>query len=168
MMLQISGALSMKFSPVLLGALFGSAAAAILFGAGWLPSRVNAGPVSGEAIYKEYCASCHDHPGPRIPPRSALQNLSVARILRTLDIGVMMKVAYGLQRSQRVLFQSAVFVAGEFHAELDGVESVLFEHAFSVRGASLADRAADPQPQAQVGFRICGRHHRVRRAHDSE
>ena len=91
----------MKFSPVLLGTLFGSAAAAILFGAGWLPSRVNAGPVSGEAVYKEYCASCHDHPGPRIPPRSALQNLSVARILRTLDIGVMMKVAYGLQRSQR-------------------------------------------------------------------
>ncbi len=91
----------MKFSPVFLGALFGSVAAAVLFGAGWVPSGVNAASVSGEAVYKEYCASCHDHPGPRIPPRSALQKLSVARILHTLDFGVMMSVAYPLQRSQR-------------------------------------------------------------------
>jgi polyvinyl alcohol dehydrogenase (cytochrome) len=57
--------------------------------------------VTGEAVYREYCASCHDHPAPRVPPRSALQALSVARILRTLDGGVMMRIAYGLQRNQR-------------------------------------------------------------------
>src|SRR5579872_3967232 len=75
-------------------------AIAALLIAGWLPRRVNADQVSGEAVYREYCASCHDHPGPRIPPRSALQALSAARILRTLD-GVMMRIAYGLQRNQR-------------------------------------------------------------------
>src|SRR6202012_4897292 len=40
-------------------------------------------------------------PAPRVPPRSALQALSAARILRTLDAGVMMRIAYGLQRNQR-------------------------------------------------------------------
>jgi polyvinyl alcohol dehydrogenase (cytochrome) len=77
------------------------AAIGALLIAGWVPRRVNADQVSGEAVYREYCASCHDHPGPRIPARSALQALSAARILRTLDAGVMMRVAYGLQRNQR-------------------------------------------------------------------
>jgi polyvinyl alcohol dehydrogenase (cytochrome) len=75
-------------------------AAFLLTARSFLP-RVSAGPVSGEAVYREYCASCHDHPAPRIPPRSALQALSSARILRTVDAGVMMRVAYGLQRNQR-------------------------------------------------------------------
>src|SRR3984885_5822564 len=77
------------------------AAIGALFIAGWVPRRVKADQVSGEAVYREYCASCHDHPGARIPPRSALQALSAARILRTLDGGVMMRIAYGLQRNQR-------------------------------------------------------------------
>src|ERR1700753_1748624 len=77
------------------------AAAAALLIAHSFPRRVSADHVSGEAIYREYCASCHDHPGPRVPPRSALQALSTARILRPLDAGVMMRIAYGLQRSQR-------------------------------------------------------------------
>ena len=99
-MLQVNGAF-MKFSSILCGALACAAGIAILFTAGSFSARVRAAPVSGEAVYQEYCAACHDHPGPRIPQRSALQNLSAARILRTLDIGVMMTVAYGLQRSQR-------------------------------------------------------------------
>jgi polyvinyl alcohol dehydrogenase (cytochrome) len=77
------------------------AIATALLIAGWFPRSANADTASGEAVYREYCASCHDHPGPRIPPRSALQALSAARILRTLDGGVMMRIAYGLQRNQR-------------------------------------------------------------------
>ncbi len=91
----------MKFSSILLGTLSCSAAVVIVVSAGWPSSRTRADGVSGEAVYREYCAACHDHPGPRVPLRSALNNLSVARILRTLDTGVMMNVAYGLQRSQR-------------------------------------------------------------------
>jgi polyvinyl alcohol dehydrogenase (cytochrome) len=73
------------------------AATAFFLGAGWASPR----PDSGEAVYQQYCAACHDHPGPRIPSRSALQKLSVARILHTLDFGVMMGIAYPLQRIQR-------------------------------------------------------------------
>ena len=76
-------------------------AAALLFAASFPRHVVAANGTSGEAVYREYCASCHDHPGPRVPPRVALQALSSARILRTLDAGVMMQIAYGLQRSQR-------------------------------------------------------------------
>src|SRR5512135_3590291 len=57
--------------------------------------------VSGEAVYQKRCASCHDSAGERIPPRDALKQLSVARILRTLDFGVMVNIAYVLNREER-------------------------------------------------------------------
>ena len=56
---------------------------------------------SGEAIYRERCAGCHDLVTARIPPRDALRNMSSARILRALDFGVMMNVAYPLRRDER-------------------------------------------------------------------
>jgi polyvinyl alcohol dehydrogenase (cytochrome) len=81
---------------------------------GWFSRQVAAdNNVTGEAVYREYCASCHDHPGPRIPPRSALQALSAARILRTLDGGVMMRIAYGLQRNQREAVANYLGKAGD-------------------------------------------------------
>jgi polyvinyl alcohol dehydrogenase (cytochrome) len=90
-----------RLSFVLLGAATSCAAVAIVSVLIRSPAGASADQVSGESVYREYCAACHDHPGPRIPPRGALKQLSVARILRTLDVGVMMKVAYGLQRGQR-------------------------------------------------------------------
>ena len=57
--------------------------------------------VSGEAVYQRRCAGCHDSAGERIPPREALKQLSVSRILRTLDFGVMINVAYVLTREER-------------------------------------------------------------------
>jgi len=57
--------------------------------------------VSGEAVYQQRCASCHDHPRETIPPRDALKQLSVGRILRTLDFGVMINIAYVLTRPER-------------------------------------------------------------------
>jgi polyvinyl alcohol dehydrogenase (cytochrome) len=56
---------------------------------------------SGEAIYQRRCASCHDSSSERIPSRDALKQLSVQRILRTLDFGVMINVAYVLNRDER-------------------------------------------------------------------
>jgi polyvinyl alcohol dehydrogenase (cytochrome) len=57
--------------------------------------------VSGEAIYQRRCASCHDTASQGVPPRDALKQLSVSRILRTLDLGVMINVAYVLNREER-------------------------------------------------------------------
>ena len=51
---------------------------------------------SGEAIYRERCAGCHDLTTQRIPPKSALQKIPATKILRVLDFGVMMSVAYPL------------------------------------------------------------------------
>jgi polyvinyl alcohol dehydrogenase (cytochrome) len=62
---------------------------------------VAAAPVSGQAVYQQRCASCHDQGGQRIPPRAALQQMNAARILRVLDFGVMMTVAYPMRRDER-------------------------------------------------------------------
>jgi polyvinyl alcohol dehydrogenase (cytochrome) len=65
---------------------------------GVLPSTA---AVSGEAVYQKHCASCHDSATERTPPRAALKQLSVQRILRTLDFGVMINIAYVLNREER-------------------------------------------------------------------
>jgi polyvinyl alcohol dehydrogenase (cytochrome) len=56
---------------------------------------------SGEAIYKQRCSPCHDQPGSRIPPREALQKMPAVRILRAMNAGAMMTVAYPLRREER-------------------------------------------------------------------
>ena len=60
-----------------------------------------AGAVSGEAVYAKRCAACHDRGGERIPLRDALKNLTSARILRVLDFGVMINIAYPMTRPER-------------------------------------------------------------------
>jgi polyvinyl alcohol dehydrogenase (cytochrome) len=55
----------------------------------------------GAAVYEKHCASCHEQNAARIPPRSALQKLSPARILKTLDFGAMMAIAYPIKRDER-------------------------------------------------------------------
>lgn len=57
--------------------------------------------VSGEAVYQKRCASCHDSANESAPPKEALQQLSVARIVRTLNFGVMVNVAYVLSSEER-------------------------------------------------------------------
>ena len=60
-----------------------------------------AAAVSGEAVYQRRCAGCHEAGGERAPTRDALKQLTVQRILRTLDFGVMINVAYILNREER-------------------------------------------------------------------
>ena len=67
---------------------------------------------SGEEVYKTHCAACHDQNTGRIPPRDALQKLSAARILRTLDFGLMMNIAYTLKRDEREAVANFLGVAG--------------------------------------------------------
>src|SRR5262245_41386057 len=76
----------------------------------WLPAAAamwlslatpSAQQLSGEAVYKARWAGCHDQVTPRVPNREALAKMSSARILRPLDFGVMMPVAYPLRRDER-------------------------------------------------------------------
>jgi polyvinyl alcohol dehydrogenase (cytochrome) len=55
----------------------------------------------GATVYAQRCASCHDQVDARIPTRDALTNMSPARILRALDFGLMMGIAYPLRRDER-------------------------------------------------------------------
>jgi polyvinyl alcohol dehydrogenase (cytochrome) len=76
---------------LVLGMLALSAAAAFL----------NAQTPSGEDVFKQHCAGCHDQNNPRIPPREALQKLPAAHILRTLNYGEMITVAYTMTIAER-------------------------------------------------------------------
>ncbi|MGH9659929.1 MAG: PQQ-binding-like beta-propeller repeat protein, partial [Bryobacteraceae bacterium] len=64
-------------------------------------SPLPAAPVSGEEIYRKRCAACHEQTSPRIPHRDTLKAMPAARILRTLDFGTMMNVAYPMRREER-------------------------------------------------------------------
>ena len=55
----------------------------------------------GGRLYKQHCAACHDQVSPRIPSRSAIQKMSVRRVLRTMAFGLMMSIAYPLHREER-------------------------------------------------------------------
>src|ERR1700674_5085372 len=57
--------------------------------------------VSGLEVYQKRCASCHDQAGSRAPTREVLQKLPASRILRTLDFGLMMSIAYPMKREER-------------------------------------------------------------------
>ena len=66
------------------------------------PAAVLAQTPSGEAVYKTRCAACHDNAADaRTPSRATLQNMTPSRILRTLDFGAMMTIAYTLRRDER-------------------------------------------------------------------
>src|SRR5438128_1981418 len=71
-----------------------------------------AAAVSGDAIYQKRCAACHDSAGERVPPRDALKKMSVARILRALDFGVMINVAGPMTREEREAVATFLGVAG--------------------------------------------------------
>src|SRR3569832_13520 len=64
-------------------------------------SAAPAPQANGETVYAKYCASCHEQVGARIPTRSVLEQMSPGRILRTLDFGAMMSIAYPIRREER-------------------------------------------------------------------
>ena len=61
---------------------------------------------SGEAVYQSRCAVCHEQVNERIPPRETLQKMPAARILRALDAGAMMAVAFTISREDRMAVAS--------------------------------------------------------------
>jgi polyvinyl alcohol dehydrogenase (cytochrome) len=55
----------------------------------------------GAGIYKKRCAACHDTPAGRVPPTSALRNMSAEQILRSMENGVMKAQVEGLSSAER-------------------------------------------------------------------
>src|SRR5215472_15309572 len=64
-------------------------------------SRAAPAQITGEQVYGKYCATCHDMPDGRVPPRDALKKMSPARIMKTMDFGLMMSIAYPMRRDER-------------------------------------------------------------------
>src|SRR5260370_200206 len=85
---------------------------AMTFAFGVLAPALAAAQVSGEAVYQQRCAVCHDSGNPRIPSRDQVKKLSVARILRTLDFGEMQNVASKLRQDEREAVASYLGVPG--------------------------------------------------------
>jgi polyvinyl alcohol dehydrogenase (cytochrome) len=53
-------------------------------------------PVQGEKLYQQKCASCHDNPSGRIPPKAAIANNTPTLIVQALLEGVMRPMAVGM------------------------------------------------------------------------
>jgi polyvinyl alcohol dehydrogenase (cytochrome) len=85
---------------------------AITFALSTLAPALYAAQVSGEAVYQQRCAACHDSANPRVPPRDELKKLSVTRILRALDFGEMNNVASKLRQDEREAVASYLGVPG--------------------------------------------------------
>src|SRR5580693_8482941 len=66
-----------------------------------VPTSSALAAASGEEVYAKRCASCHDQTNPRIPPRESLKKIPATRILKVLDFGVMMQIAYQMSRQDR-------------------------------------------------------------------
>ena len=76
-------------------------------------SAQNAAPPSGADVYQNRCAKCHDQEGTRAPAKQVLQKMSSARIMRTLDFGLMMAVAYPMKRDERITVANYLGTQGE-------------------------------------------------------
>ena len=74
-----------------------------LFGACVLSSSA---ATSGEVVYQKRCAACHEQVNDRIPPREALQKMPASRILKALDAGAMMAIAFTISREDRMAVAS--------------------------------------------------------------
>jgi polyvinyl alcohol dehydrogenase (cytochrome) len=59
------------------------------------------GAPSGEEVFKQRCAGCHEANNPRIPRVEVLHRIPAARILQTLNWGVMGNVAYTMTIAER-------------------------------------------------------------------
>jgi len=56
---------------------------------------------AGETVYQKRCSGCHEQANDRIPPREALQKMPSARILRALNSGAMMAIAFTMSGEDR-------------------------------------------------------------------
>jgi polyvinyl alcohol dehydrogenase (cytochrome) len=61
---------------------------------------------TGEEVYKARCSGCHDQVNERVPPKDTLQKMPSTRIVRALDSGAMMAIAFRMNRDDRIAVAS--------------------------------------------------------------
>jgi polyvinyl alcohol dehydrogenase (cytochrome) len=112
----VCGVMKISFTRFMAGVLIGEGAICALYifaghelldlGKRWVGGTVEAqqatAQVSGEAVYAEHCALCHEQVDERIPHREALRRMSSARIVRALDAGAMLAIAMTMNRDERL------------------------------------------------------------------
>jgi len=112
----VCGVMRIRFGRFMLGVLVGEGAICAIYifagaslldlgkrlvGADVAEAQAAAQP-SGEVVYAEHCALCHEQVDDRIPHRSALQQMPAARIVRALDAGAMLAIAMTMNRDERI------------------------------------------------------------------
>ncbi len=108
----VCGVMRIRFGRFMLGVLVGEGAICALYifagqtllnlGERLLGPAPAAAQTSGEVVYAEHCALCHEQVDDRIPHRSALQQMPAARIVRALDAGAMLAIAMTMNRDERL------------------------------------------------------------------
>lgn len=79
-------------------------ASILVFCASWLlASQSFAQDQSGEALYQQYCSSCHNDPVDRAPSRLALSDYNPNAIFHALSAGIMQTQAAPLSEDQKIL-----------------------------------------------------------------
>ena len=73
---------------------------------------LSAATPSGEVLYQQRCASCHDSGKGNIPTKDALKKLPVGRIRTSMDFGTMGSVATTLKSDERDAVAAYLGVAG--------------------------------------------------------
>jgi polyvinyl alcohol dehydrogenase (cytochrome) len=63
-------------------------------------------------VYARRCASCHDQLNPRIPTKESLRKMPATRIVRALDTGAMMSVAFTMSRDERLAVAAHLGTSG--------------------------------------------------------
>jgi polyvinyl alcohol dehydrogenase (cytochrome) len=136
------------------------AVALMVASGGLAPNSALAQEASGEAVYTRRCASCHDQLNPRIPPKASLQKLPATRIVRALDTGAMMAIAFTMHRDDRLAVAAYLgtsdAVTGPPAAAYCTDRTIRLDAtaAASWNGWSPSADNARFQPQAAAGLRV--------------
>ena len=124
---------------------------------------------SGEAVYKQHCAACHEGSIPRMPTREALRGLTPEHVDTALSSFSMRRQAAALSPAERRAV--AAFVtgrpAGSYRAPLDVIPKTAYCSAAGIRQRRRVDRAVverlgHQRPEHAIPVRPGRRHLRGR------
>jgi len=82
----------------------------LLLSAGILPAQ------DGAALYRQRCASCHDSPTGRIPPISAIRQMTAAAVYAAMSNGAMKSQAAGLSPQELIALLVYIAPTGDANA----------------------------------------------------